>query len=139
MQAGDWVTIEGKRLSNDRRSNVPYIRIRRIARVTPTGWIMVSGCSYPFKSHSLNGWRDKDWDRLRPSTLEEIAQGEALERELAAQAQARRDDANAIRLKLSGLDWNAIDDATVERIVAMVQDQRNRIQPVQLKFGKGKR
>ena len=139
MQVGDWVTIEGKRLSDDRRSNVPYIRIRRIARVTPTGWIVVSGCSYPFRSHSLNGWRDKEWDHLRPSTPEEIAQGETLEREAAEKAQARRDAANAIRLKLPGLDWALIDDATVERINEMVQNPANRIQPVQLKLGKGKR
>lgn len=138
MKAGDWVTIEGKRLSNDRRSNVPYIRIRRITRVTPTGWIVAVGCTDPFKPHGSE-YRDKDWDRLRLSTPEEIAQGEALERELAAQAQARQDAANVMRVTLSSLRWAVIDDDTIERIYAMINDPRNRVEPMRFKLGKGKK
>lgn len=138
MKAGDWVTIEGKRISEDRRRTESYVRTRRVAKVTPAGWIVVTGCSHPFKPHGAE-YRDKGWELLRPSTPEEIEQGEALEREAAEKAQARRDAANAIRLTLPGLEWSAIDDATVERIQEMVLNPANRVKPVQMEIGKGKR
>lgn len=134
MKAGDWVTIEGRKYSLGQRRLESYSSVRRIARVTPTGWIVVAGYSNPFKPNGAE-YRDKEGQLLRPSTPEEIAQGEALEREAAEKAQARRDAANTMRVTLASLRWAVIDDGTIEQIYKMINDPRNRIQPVKPEKG----
>lgn len=142
MQAGDWVTtferkynqLAGKYVEDDLLTE----RIKkRTAKI-----VKVPRYHTPFKETASGSWEAKtgycEWRYLRPSTPEEIAQGEVLERDAAEKAQQRKDAAKAIRLKLPGVDWSAINDATVERIQEMVNDERNRIQLVQLKLRKGK-
>lgn len=138
MRIGDWVTIEGRKYSLGQRRLESYSSVRRIARVTPTGWIVADGYSNPFKPNGAE-YRDKEGQSLRPSTLEEIAQAEALEREAAEKAQQRKDAANVMRVTLSSLRWAVIDDDTIEQIYKLISDPHNRVEPMQLKLGKGKR
>ena len=143
MKAGDWVTTFDRQY--DQLAGKYYeadLSVQRIEKRTAKQ-VKVPRYFAQFKESAAGVWSAKtgyyEWRYLRPSTPEEIQQGEALEREVAAKAQARRDAANAIRLSLPGLDWGDIDDATVERIQEMVQDPANRVKPVQLTIGKGKR
>lgn len=143
MQAGDWVTtFERKYDQLAGKYTEADVHVQRIEKRTAKQ-IKVPRYYAPFKEVSAGEWYAKTeyyggHRYLRPATPEEVAQGEALEREASEKAQQLHDAANAIRLKLPGLDWSVIHDATVLRINEIVHDPRNRIQPVQLRLGKGK-
>ena len=144
MKAGDWVTtFERKYDQLAGKYTEADVHVQRIEKRTAKT-VKVPRYYAQFKASAAGEWSAKTeyyggYRYLRPSTPEEIAQGEAIEREAAEKAQQRKDAANAIRRKLPGLDWSAIDDATVERIEAMVQNPANHVKPVQMIIGKGKR